>query len=277
MDFNNYNGESEEELYPHQSKTAKRIKFTFRYLLYGISALIWVGVFYMIFTSCDPGLTNKMVFSNKAREMAQKNPDFFTVYNLQPSDYMNYNGSIQIQNIYYAKDAKELELCVKFNMEKITNDKLNDALIFVLSDSDRNYYPAVNIMTDSNKKYGYARVSFGNVVLNLNDNKYYDYTTSHDWVSEYDKLFTDFTNSDTSDVLDDKPKGPEVTYTISIYLYDKLIEKEYATVQDGIVNINKAFIIAQYEKSIKYDPINEISHHNIFNNQTFISTKEYKY
>ncbi|HAN21207.1 MAG: hypothetical protein A2Y15_03855 [Clostridiales bacterium GWF2_36_10] len=277
MDFNNYDGDSEEELYPHQSKTTKRIKYTFRYILYGISALVWGGILFILLSSCDPGLLDAMIFSDEAREIAQKDPDSFTVYKLQPIDYMNYNGSVQIKNIYYAEKVDEIDLCVKFNIDKISHGKLNDALVYILTDSNGNYYPVVNIMTDSNRKYGYARVSFDNVVLDLEKNKYYNYTTSHDWVSEIDKKFNGNNESNNLDISIDETEDKGVTYTLSVYSYDEIVKKDYAYVNNGILNIDyKAFTYAQNEESIKYDPINTITSHEIFSNVTYYSIEDYK-
>lgn len=266
MDFNNYDDDSEEELYPHQSKTQKIVKYTFRYTLYAISFLIWIILLFSVFSSCDPGMFNNMFFSDQAREIAEKEQNSFDVYNIQPAVDMNYLGTVQLKSIYYAADADELEIGIQFNLEKVAGGKLDNSLVFVLTDDNDNYYKAVYMVTDSNRKYGYARVSFAGVVLDLENNKYFDYTTSYDYNSEYNAMFTSG-DSEESKSAEDEYVG--VTYKLSIYSYNKIMEKGYATVENGIANID-------YKKFIN-DPVTEIDVFNIYNNNTVITTEDYKY
>lgn len=265
MDFNNYNDETEEELYPHESKTHKRIKFAFRYSLYGISFLVWGILLYLIFSTNDPSMFNDMYFSDEAHALAEKNPDSFTIYTLQPTVDMNDLGTIQLDHIYYADTVDELEIGVKFNMDKITSGKLENSLVFVLTDSFGNSYSAVNIATDSNNRYGYARICFNNVSLDVEINKYYSYIVSYDLESEYAAMFVSNTSQETSEEVQVRAGN---TYTLSIYSYDKIMAKGYATVSDGVVNIDYARFLE--------DSVTEIDSFKIYDNNTVITSEEFE-
>lgn len=271
MDFNNYDNDTEEELYPHQSKTTKRIKYTFRYILYGLSLIVWVAIMYAVFSTNDPGMFDEMYFSESARAEAAKNPEAFTVYQVSPVDYMNELGTVQIKNIYYAADAEELEVGVQFNLNKISGGKLDNSLVYILTDSEGNYYKAVNIETDSNRRYGYARVSFAGVKLSLKENIYYDYTQSYDSKNHYYTLLESRTAAGTSDgsSVSGETVDAGVVYTVSLYSYDKIMEKGYATVENGIVNLD-------YERFLK-DPVDPIEKQKIYNNTTVFTTVKYDY
>lgn len=251
---------------PHQSKTGKIIKKTLKILLYSISFLIYGIVFYMIFSSCDSGIIDDMYFSDEARETARNNPGSFAVYKLQPSEFMNYDGSIELKHIYYAETANELEIGIKINLKKITKGKKENALVYVLTDSEGNCYTAVNKVTDSNRKYGFVRISFAEVDLSINQNKYYKYTTSYDYISEYEDRNI-YTNNTSNESSEEEEEDAGVKYTLSIYPYEKIMEKSYAHIENGIVNID----YAEFEKN----PVKEITKHIVYNNNTVISLEEY--
>lgn len=271
MDFNNYDNDSEEELYPNQTKTGKIIKYTFRYILYGISLLVWVLIFYLVFSSKDPGMFKKMYFSENTRQEAKKDPGSFEIYAVQPFKYMNETGTIEYDNIYYSTKTKELEVGVQFNLKHITGGKVNDALAFVLTDSNGKCYKAVNIVTDSNSKYGYAKVTFAEVAFELDKNKYYNYH------------LTSYTASDFKVELAPESETVEefvnngVTYTISIYSYEELKNKKYAYVENGIINIDyEAFKLAQSDLSLTYDPVSSIDSRVIYHDNIPLIYKKYK-
>jgi hypothetical protein len=267
MDYKGYNDRDEEELDPNnpwQTETTKKVKRIFKIILYSISFIVYTVVFFVIFSSCNPGMFDKMFFSEHARQQAQQNPGSFMVYKLQPRDFMNYDGSIELANMYYAKNAEELEIGVKYNLKKITDGRVEGALVFVLEDSNGNYYTTVNEVYDSNRKYGYARVTFGSVKLTLPENAYYKYTESYDYLKEYNA------KSNTSSTNSENEENNGVTYHLYIYSYDKLVNNGYAEKdENGSLRIDF--------KKIKENEVKEISVHEIYNNNTVITLEDYQY
>ncbi|PKM63291.1 MAG: hypothetical protein CVU97_00920 [Firmicutes bacterium HGW-Firmicutes-21] len=276
MDYkgNQFEDDDEDEGYPNKSKTGKRVKKIFKYLMYSISFLIYAVVLFSIFSTCDPGMITKMHFSDQAREMAERNPDNFVVYSVKPAKFMDYYGTVQLKSIYYAETANEFEIGIQFNLQKISDGKVDDALVFVLTDNEGNYYPVVNIVTGSNRKYGYARVSFGGVSLALEENKYIKSAeTSRDFESDYEEMFISKAESTLSDDINDESEDKEeigtgVNYKLSIYSYDKIIKKGYASVTNGLVNID-------YESFLN-DPVAPITTLRVYNNNTVVYLEDYK-
>jgi hypothetical protein len=274
MDYKGYNDIDEEELDPNNpwdTASVKRVKRIFKILFYSISFIIYAALFFVIFTSCDPGMFDKMFFTEKTRSMAQQSPDTFKVYKVQTKDFMNYDGSVELANIYYAKDSEELEVGVKFNLKKLTNGKIEDALIFILKDSNGNYYTTVNEVYDSNRKYGYARVTFSSVKLDLQQNVYFKYTESYDYSSvikanEDKVLKTDGAAKESENEAD---KG--IVYELYIYSYDYFLSKDYVS-KDDDGNITIDFTQLKEDKDLT-----EITKHEIYSNNTVITLEKYKY
>lgn len=268
MDYKgNYFKDDDENGYPHSSKTPKRIKLFFKIIMYSISLIVYVIIFFVIFSSCDPGMFDDMIFSERARGIAE-NSDSFNVYKLQPTDFMNSSGSVQLKNIYYADDADELEIGVMFNLKKITDGKVNNALVYVLTDSNGSVYNMVNIRTASNRKYGYARVCFDRVKLDIVENAYYKFTTSYDFESEYKEMLEAESDEDSSDqesdIIDDG-----TVYTLHLFSYQKLLDKGYLTIHE-----NKVAVV-NYD-AVLIEKLNPITELKVYTNNTVITTDEYK-
>ncbi|MDD4422424.1 MAG: hypothetical protein PHD46_05255 [Eubacteriales bacterium] len=266
MDFNKNYDETDEELYPRESKTHRTVRYIFRYTLYGISFLIWGIIMYLLFSTKEPGMFDDMIFTSETHAAAKKDPDAFTVYNIQPRTDMNYFGSIQLHNIYYADTVDQIEIGVMFNLDKITGGKTENALVYILKDSKNNYYDMVNLVSDSNSRYGYLRVCFENVSIDLEKNKYYNHIISYDFESEYNALFENDISKDTSE-QEERETG--ITFTLSIYYYDEIISKDYAQLQDGIVKID-------YERFSDDDTITNVDSFSIYNNNTVITYENFK-
>lgn len=274
MDYKGYNDIDEEELDPNNpwdTDNVRRVKRIFKFILYGISFIVYAALFFVIFTSCDPGMFDKMFFTEQTRSLARQNPDAFKVYKVQPRDFMNYDGSIELANIYYAKNTSELEVGVKFNFRKLTGGKVENALVYIIKDSNGNYYTTVNEVYDSNRKYGYARVTFSSVKLDIAQNKYFKYTESYD----YDTIIKENedrvlkTNSAVNSEDSEVDKG--VIYTLYIYNYDSLLNRDYVS-KDENGNLKIDFSKLEEDTDFK-----ELSKHEIYSNTTVISLEEYQY
>jgi len=76
---------------------------------------------------------------------------------------------MQLYNVDYADEYDLLELGIKFN-SKLTNDDQGDCLSYTLTDSNGNSYQMVNKITDSGGRYGFARICFEQVDIDLDSN-----------------------------------------------------------------------------------------------------------
>ncbi len=156
------------------SKAGWIIKQIFRYTFWGICALVWGIILFRIFTSTDARLLKEMYFSDDAVIIAQKLGDDFTVYSVQTASTMNEDGTIQIRNNYYAEDAKEFEIGLRYRMKRFTGEK-DKSLPFTVKLTDKNgkEYQVCNVEFTSKNDYGFARVSFGGVEIDKTTNQYF--------------------------------------------------------------------------------------------------------
>lgn len=266
MDYKGYDDEEELEN-PWNTEGTKRVKRIFKIILYSISFIVYAAVFFVIFSSCEPGMFDKMFFTEKTRQYARQNPDSIKVYKLQPKDFMNDDGSIELANIYYAKNTEELEVGVKFNFKKLTSGKVEGALVYILADSNGNFYTSVSEVYDSNRKYGYARVTFGSVKIDLTQNVYFKYTEISDYAS-YKKAKSNLNL--TASEGDENTQDNGVAYYLYIYNYDSFIRKDYVSADEN-GNLRIDFAALQEDKNAA------LSKHEIYNNNTVISLEKYQY
>lgn len=156
------------------SKVGWIIKQIFRYTFWGICALVWGIIFYRIFSSTNARLVKQMYFSDDAVVIAQKLGDEFTVYSVQTASTMNEDGTVQVINNLYAEDATEFEIGLRYRMKHFTGKK-DTYLPFTLKlvDKSGNEYEICNTEFTTKNDYGFARVSFANVVIDKTTNQYY--------------------------------------------------------------------------------------------------------
>jgi len=169
MDYegNLFPDEEEEEL-PRSKRIRKK---AVRYFFYSIIILVYLVAFWFIFTNCDSDIYEEYDFSPSARELYEKDPDNFKVYEIFPPSWMNYDGSVQIAGTAYAEAAGELEFCIKYNKNLLTNDK-GETPEFSLVDTYGKVYKLCNTIEDNEGRYRFLRVSFSGVKLDLQDNVY---------------------------------------------------------------------------------------------------------
>lgn len=167
----------------NSSKFGWLIKQIFKYTFWSVCALVWVLIFYRIFSSTNAKLIKKMYFSHDAVVIAEKLGEEFTVYSVQTASTMNIDGTVQILNNLYAEDAKEFEIGLRYRMKRFTGKKDTEVPFTVeLVDGKGNKYPISNVEFTTKNDYGFARISFSDVVIDKTTNQYYfaDGDFSHD-------------------------------------------------------------------------------------------------
>ncbi|MBQ4648363.1 MAG: hypothetical protein IJB76_04295 [Clostridia bacterium] len=193
--------EDEEELSESRKKRKKVIKYSF----YGLVALVYIVAFSVLFSNCEPNSYKELKFSAEAQTLYRQSPEDFTVYEMYPSIFMNYDGSVQIAGVFYSPTAKELEIGFKYN-KKLVTDKGEPK--FSLIDTNGNSYEMSVNSTDKSGRYLYARISYKGVELNLNENVYInpDYSDEAEGEGEaYDtfkcSLLIEYSDRDESEEL----------------------------------------------------------------------------
>ena len=149
--------------YGAPSEGYRVVKGIFKGVLYGASALVWILVLYVLISTRESKLMDRMRFTSETQALAED--ESFRVYKLNGA-YMSYRASIELGDVFYAKETEELELSVKYN-KQLTDGE--DGVLYVLTDQDGNEYPIVSLETDEIGRYGYARICFDEVVLPIKD------------------------------------------------------------------------------------------------------------
>lgn len=155
-----------------ESKSFRVIRGCFKGLLYGASALVWILVLYTVFSTRESKLLDKMIFTDATQKLASENEEY-QVYQFNTIDFMNQDGSITISSIWYSPESGELELGVKYN-KKLTDSQTGDLILYVLKDENGNEYPVVHLEEDEIGRYGYARVCFSGVSLQLAQSEWHE-------------------------------------------------------------------------------------------------------
>ncbi len=151
------------------SKGKKLRKKIVKYSFYGIVAVVYIVSMIVLFSNCEPDMYKEVTFSKEAIMIYDKAPDKFEVYRIFPKEFMNYDGSVQLDTVAYTPTANEMEFGVKFNKKLINGEKKPS---FTLVDTNGNTYTAIVTKEDRSGRYIYYRISFTNVKLNLEDNVY---------------------------------------------------------------------------------------------------------
>ena len=237
MDYQgNYFPDDEDE---RESKTYKRVKGVFKWTMYGLSFVVYALLFYFLFVNRDRAVLEKN-YMTEVSGYTQYSEQEIELLRINPREFMNYDGSLQVYNVDYAEALGLLELGLKFNANKLTGGDKGDVIDFVFSDSEGNEYPLAAKHTDSGGRYGFARVCFSGVKLDLDSNDLQTDKTVDSMANElsiddpdefeeaYNRLKRDFT-----------PKS-DVTYTLSVYFRR----------EDGERTLLHEFVI--YDNSVVY-------------------------
>ena len=158
--------EEEEEYtdgYGPPSKAYRILRGCFKGVLYGASALVWILIFYTLFSTRESKLLKRMYFTDATHSVAAETEDY-RVYQLYTGGFMNRDGSIELRNLWYAPETGELEIGVKYN-KKLIDTSLDNPVRYVLTDQDGKEYPLVRLEQDAIGRYGYARVCFSGLSI----------------------------------------------------------------------------------------------------------------
>ncbi len=161
--------EDDEEI----SKGKRRFKKIRRWIFYSIIITVYVVAFTVLLANCEPDMYEKYVFSKTARDMYEKSPEDFEVYEIFPQSWMTYDGGVQIKGIAYTPNTNEMEIGIKYNKKYIDDNGVEPIfeLHYVYGEKDIKY-DIVNTTEDKKGRYCYRRISYSIDPLILEDNPY---------------------------------------------------------------------------------------------------------
>ncbi len=165
MDYQgNYFPDEQDE---NSSKTYRVIKGIFKWTMYGISFVLYAFLFITMFINRE----SDIIENNYIHEVVDTSIDTDTVelYKINPRVFMNETGSLQVFNVDYSDEYGTLEIGVKFNLKKLT-DKDPEGLSYELCDDSGKVYRQEYFKHDKAGRYGYNRLCFTDVKLDLDSN-----------------------------------------------------------------------------------------------------------
>ena len=167
MDYQgNYFPEEHDE---NESKVYRTVKRFFKWTMYGISFIIYGIIIVLLFINRDSDILETNYF-NALPNVSVENTDDIELYRINTQVFMNDLGSLQLYNVDYAPEYSIIEIGLKFNAKKLTNEQYGDCLKYILTDSNGIQYELVNIETDSGGRYGFSRVTFTGISIDLSSN-----------------------------------------------------------------------------------------------------------
>ena len=153
----------------NESITYRRVKGFFKWTMYGISFLIYAIIFITLIVNRDSKILKKNYWASLPGN-EEINTKTVEMYHINTKDFMEQLGTLQLHNVDYAPEHKYLEIGVKFNAKKLTDgDYINDTT-YVLTDSEGNTYKVDNLIREGRGRYGFARICFSGVTLDLDSN-----------------------------------------------------------------------------------------------------------
>ena len=163
MDYQgNYFPEEHDE---NESKVYRTVKGTFKWTMYGISFVIYAIIIYLMIANKDSKILEKNYMPDNSIDT-----DEVELYRINTKVFMNEDGSLQLFNVDYYDEYGFVEIGVKFNAKKLTEKNYGDCLDYVLTDSNGNTYNLVNKVLDSGGRYGFMRICFEGVEIDLESN-----------------------------------------------------------------------------------------------------------
>ncbi len=149
-------------------KPLRIVKGIFKWTMYGISFIIYILIFCMLIFNRD----SKILEKNYMAELDefQSDAESTELYRINTKIFMNEDGSLQLHNVDYSDEFGIIEIGIKYNAKKLTDNNKKDALTFSLTDTNGNEYQLAKIVSDSGGRYGFSRVSFIGIDIDLDSN-----------------------------------------------------------------------------------------------------------
>lgn len=153
----------------NESITYRRIKGFFKWTMYGISFLIYAIIIVTLIANRNSSILETNYWA-KLTGVDGFDTDEAVMYRINTKDFMEEYGALQLHNVDYSDEYGILEVGVKFNAKKLTNGDYTHDTKYVLTDSNGNTYSLANVETDGRGRYGFARLSFTGVDIDLDSN-----------------------------------------------------------------------------------------------------------
>jgi hypothetical protein len=160
--------------------TPKKLRFrtVLKYLLFSISALIYIVIFSRLFVACDSKIADKLYLGKSEKELYEDLSVELALEHYQPTAWTSEDGSVQIKNIHYIKDFENLQLTVRSRDDVYNPNSDTYPFTFkirVVGESETELSP--EFFTDTRFGYTYARLVCEGVLSEHGEKVLYDIET----------------------------------------------------------------------------------------------------
>ena len=152
-----------------ESKVFRLIKNILKWTVCGLSALVWILVLAVVFTTRESDIFEEMMFTEATEQVASSKDDY-RVHQIYISDYMTDKENTKMvalsaSQCYYAPETGELTVGIKYNKSLVDKEGIR----YVLTDAEGKEYDAVTLSEDAIGRFGYARVCFVGLTVPLEE------------------------------------------------------------------------------------------------------------
>lgn len=209
----------DDELLDMRWTSSKVVKAIFKSFIYFCAIAIYLVIFFRMYVSKEMKLVTQTVLSEEARQIYASAPKEFELYRVDSKHTASDSGMVMLRRMVYAPDVNEFEIGVRFNSRRLTGGELDRPLSYVLKDNKGNVYTMVNRVSDSRFEYGYERVCFSGVEIDVLDNVSYRESESIDLSNVFgDSDESGSIGSGIFDQVDDS-----VSFMFEVYYGDELV------------------------------------------------------
>ena len=198
---------------------SKKAKLFFKAVFYFIVIIIYGLLMMRFFVSCDVPLLNKITFSENTKRLYNESPENFRVFTVYTPVTFNLNRTLLIKNIAYTPDGEELEIGIRFK-KTIAGGSTAPTFKYQLIDSNGNEYEVVSRISDERYDYGFERISFGGVKIDIDRNITKRITKGES--VDYNK-HNSYNESDYETVVENNEDPENVKYKLYVYYEDTRI------------------------------------------------------
>lgn len=206
----------DEELLDMRWTSGKVVKAVFKSFIYFCAIALYLVIFFRMFVSCEAGLVKDTYLSPEAREIYLSNKQDFPLYRVDSKYTSSESGEVMLRRMVFAPKVNEFEVGVRFNSRKLTGGDLDRPLSYVLRDNKGNTYEMVNRESTSRFEYGYERVCFKGITIDVADNVSYREPESIDYSNAFGD--EDVSLGGIVDIVDDS-----VSFYFDVYYGEELI------------------------------------------------------
>lgn len=210
----------DDELLDLRWTSGKVVKAVFKSFIYFCAIAIYLVIFFRMYVSKEMKLVTQSILSDEAKQVYVADPKGFELYRVDSKYTSSDSGTVMLRRMIYAPDVNEFEIGVRYNSRRLTNDDLNEPLTYILKDNKGNVFEMANRVSDSRFEYGYERVCFKGVFIDVSDNVSYREPESID----FSNILGDTDESQSTgiggifDQVDDS-----LTYTFEVYYKNELV------------------------------------------------------